>query len=294
MKNAKPLSQSGLTNATAENYSLLEAFDVAGGAVAGTLHRKADKPLQDAFSWRRGRRSLVAIVCDGCGSAPYSEVGARLGARLLCEAVGGRLDAGLEVADPVVWRRVRADVLAQLGRLATAMGGDFAGTVTDHFLFTVVGVAITEDAAAVFGAGDGVYAINGAVEVLEAGDGNRPDYVAYGLLGDDDAELLVHRVIPTAELESVLIGTDGVTDVLVAEDQRVPGRDERVGALSRFWTDDFVFGNRDGVRRRLAMLAREHQSLDWDERRVDRTPGLLRDDTTVVALRRRAAARGAS
>jgi hypothetical protein len=34
--------------------------------------------------------------------------------------------------------------------------------------------------------------------------------------------------------------------------------------------------------------------MNWDERRLERAPGLLRDDTTVVAVRRRAATVGAS
>src|SRR5690606_30169774 len=109
------------------------------GSVAGTLHRRADKPLQDAFCWRRGPRSIVAVLCDGCGSSAHSEVGARLGARLFGEAIGGRLDAGFSVHDACLWDHARADVLAELGRLATAMGGDVADTVAEHFLFTVVG-----------------------------------------------------------------------------------------------------------------------------------------------------------
>jgi hypothetical protein len=266
----------------------LRAFELAGGSVAGTLHRKADKPLQDAFRWRLGTHSLVALVTDGCGSSPHSEVGARLGAWLFCEAIGARLDAGLAVDDPIVWQGARADVLAELGRLATAMGGTWIDTIADHFLFTVMGAAITESSTAILGAGDGVYAINGEVQVLDAGPENRPAYVAYGLLpaSNVEAELAIHAVRPTAEIESILLGTDGVTDILAAEHRAVPGRDQPVGALRQFWRDDFLFANRDGMRRRLAVLAREHQTLDWDERRIDRAPGLLRDDTTVVVLRR--------
>lgn len=266
----------------------LRAFELVGGSVTGTLHRKADKPLQDAFGWRRGPRSLVAVVCDGCGSSPHSEVGARLGARLFCEAIGAQLDAGLAVDDPLVLQRARADVLTELGRLATAMGGTWSDTIADYFLFTVMGAAITGASAVIFGAGDGVYAINGEVHVLDAGPENRPAYIAYGLLspGSAESELAIHAARPTADIESILLGTDGVADILSAEDRAVPGSNRPVGAISQFWRDDFLFANRDGVRRRLAVLAREHQTLDWNEHRVDRSPGLLRDDTTVVALRR--------
>ncbi|HUH05017.1 MAG TPA: protein phosphatase 2C domain-containing protein [Kofleriaceae bacterium] len=287
MKDAKQWSEPAGRANPAESRSL-RVFELGGGSVTGTLHRKAGKPLQDAFGWRRGPRSLVAVVCDGCGSSPHSEVGARLGTRLFCEAIGARLDAGLAVDDPILWQRVRAEVLAELGRLATAMGGAWIDAIADHFLFTVMGAAVTESSTAIIGAGDGVYAINGEVCVLEAGPENRPAYVGYGLLdpGGADSELAIHAVRPTADIDSILLGTDGVTDILSSEHRAVPGRDQHVGAISRFWCDDFLFANRDGVRRRLAVLARDHQTLDWDQRRVDRAPGLLRDDTTIVVLRR--------
>ena len=67
--------------------------EVAAGSVAGRMHRRLARPNQDAVSWIRARRGVVLVVCDGCGGAPRSEVGAALGARLWSRALVERLDA---------------------------------------------------------------------------------------------------------------------------------------------------------------------------------------------------------
>ena len=70
--------------------SFCDLFEIAGGSVAGRSHVLAGKGNQDAYHWSVEERSLVAVVCDGCGSGAESEVGAALGARLLvAEAARG-------------------------------------------------------------------------------------------------------------------------------------------------------------------------------------------------------------
>ncbi|EOF9264813.1 protein phosphatase 2C domain-containing protein [Klebsiella pneumoniae] len=44
----------------------------------GSSHRQNQLPCQDAFCYRNLGDRLVAVVCDGAGSAAYSEQGAAM------------------------------------------------------------------------------------------------------------------------------------------------------------------------------------------------------------------------
>lgn len=231
-------------------------FEVAGGSVPGRAHAAAGRNNQDAFTWANVGDGVVAVVCDGCGSSPHSEVGAKLGARLLVRAVVARLaeraplEATLEAA--------RMDVLARLRLVAGAMSGpgEYGAAVLAHFLFTVVGAVVSEDAVTTFTLGDGLVAIDGARRVLGPFENNEPPYLGYALLGDGAR----HRgfdVRSGAPARSVLLGTDGAVDL---------------DDLGPYCDDDRVFANPDTLRRRLTVQSRAAR---------------LSDDTTLVAIRRR-------
>jgi hypothetical protein len=57
--------------------------------------------------------------------------------------------------------------------------------------------------------------------------------------------------------------------------------------LSQFWTGDDWFANPDLLRRRLCLAARACSRPNWEDRRLQRFPGLLPDDTTLIVIRRR-------
>ncbi|MEP7127093.1 MAG: hypothetical protein ABJE95_39535, partial [Byssovorax sp.] len=177
--------------------------------------------------------------------------------------------------------------------LVSAMGGKRARLVSEMFLFTVVGLAVAEDSAVIFAAGDGLFAVGGDVERLGPFPRNEPPYLGYGLLEEDplgpsSPRILVHRAFATSQLDTVLLGTDGAADLLDLASRPLPGGEgESVGPLRRFWEEDTHFTNRDAVRRRLARINREIARPVWSEKRLAREPGLLEDDTTVVVIRRR-------
>jgi hypothetical protein len=125
-------------------------FEIAGGTVTGQAHVAAGRNNQDAFSWEMTGEGLVAVVCDGCGSAPHSEVGAKLGAQLITRAAARRL--ALESDPAKLLEQVRREVLGRLRLLAIGGSGDrpsssggepFARAVLDYLLFTVVGALVT-------------------------------------------------------------------------------------------------------------------------------------------------------
>lgn len=268
------------------------SFDIACGTITGRSHALAGKPNQDAHAVRWSGPALVAVVCDGCGSGARSEVGAALGARLVTASALARIEAGAPADAPDLWDGVRADVLAELGRLARAMGGRLSETVSEYLLFTIVGLAVGNGRACVLSLGDGLFAVDGEITRLGPFARNEPPYLAYGLLPgrDGEARFTLHRSLSANAFDTALLGTDGAIDLADSTAHRLPGSDEgeTVGPLSQLWSEDSYFNNRDALRRRLARINRDAVRPIWSERRIAREAGLLEDDTTLVVLRRRA------
>lgn len=286
------------------------AFEVALGTIAGQTHQRTSKNNQDALCCRVAEDTLIAVVCDGCGSHGHSEVGASLGATLVAEVIGRRIadyeqavsgQSGLN--PPEFWEQIRQELLQRLGNVVMALDGDRpchssvahrAGTILDYWLFTIVGVVITPTVTTLFSLGDGTLVLNGEPIGLPAFAYNAPPYLAYGLLSPDDVHLppdalgfQLHRQLPTAAVESLLIGTDGVQDLIAAADKPLPGKSELVGTIAQFWQEDAYFKNPDQVRRRLSLINRDVTKADWQNRTLERHSGLLPDDTTLIAIRRK-------
>ncbi|HYO59179.1 protein phosphatase 2C domain-containing protein [Archangium sp.] len=249
-------------------------FELAAATVQGREHARAGRNNQDAFWARESEHGLAAVVTDGCGSGVQSELGAQLGARRVVEGALSLLGLRMPVDSPEFLQRLGADVLCFLQALSGELGERAIG---EALLFTVVGAVVTPEHTLVFSAGDGLWALNGEVHRLGPFPNNAPPYLAYGLLKPGAVSLKAHALRSTAEVDSLLLGTDGVSDLAgLAE----------VGPLSQFWSEDRYFSNPDALRRRLSLLNRESVRADFPARRLERVPGLLSDDTTLVVLRR--------
>ena len=251
----------------------------AGAAVSGARHLRASRNGQDAVAVWAGEGVGAVVVCDGCGAGASSEVGARLGAQLVLGALTRRLRAGACAADPALWAGVRGEVTAALAGLVDAISGGAAApasreqVVYDHLLFTVIAAAVAGDRVAVWALGDGAYALGAEVHVLGPFADNQPPYLGYDLL---DAPARAHLAIAPATCGRVVITTDGIAEVGLAELDL-----ER--ELERYLVHP------DALRRRLALLARSSERIDWDERRIERAPAALQDDGAVALLHWRVA-----
>lgn len=291
-----------------------DQFEVAGGSIAGRDHVRAGRNNHDAFSWTQDPDWTIAVVADGCGGAddgmpmglrvqrgsgPHSEVGAKIGVRIVAETIRrnlrqrlGALSVAATLYSLPFWERVRQDVLAHLRVIALAMGDSLSEVVNEHFLFTLVGVVLTATHSAVVSVGDGWYAVNGMEKEIGPFPNNQPPYLAYGLVPSSLTEstpsvlhFTVREWIATDDVQSLLIGTDGIGDFRAAAQRCIPGSDELVGPIKQFWENDLHFQNPDAVRRRLAAVNRDRSAPLVAS--TNPAVGLLPDDTTLIVIRRR-------
>jgi hypothetical protein len=286
-----------------------DTFEIAYGTIVGRDHlytgRGTRKTLigtnnQDGFRLLCGDDYIIAVVSDGCGSSNHSEVGAGIGAHLVVETIYRNLEKhytgftslGLDDIDPFL-ERVRLDVLAHLRILANSMSSGLSRIVSNNFFFTILGAIVSWDHVVIFSIGDGCFFVNGEMTTISFPE-NTPPYIAYGITGSEltyaHPSLLhfqVHKVVPTPDVETLLIGTDGLTYLINAGLQNIPGKQELIGPVSQFWEDDCYFANEFMVTRKLTLVNRDHLRVDWENKRLVEEQGKLRDDTTLVVIRRK-------
>ena len=251
---------------------LYNRFECASGSMIGRNHVLAGKNNQDAFRVVRQEQYIIAVVCDGCGSGKHSEVGAKLGTRMVIDAIADLLNYDLAISDREFWKAVQTNLLQKLKDFVAISNGDME-FVNDYLLFTIVGVLITPSETVTFSMGDGAIAVNGKLNQIPAYPDNAPPYLAYALYRPDAVSFEIRDRLPTSEVESILIATDGIDDLIAVE------------TIAQFWQEDRYFKNPDALRRKLAMLNREETKPDWQRRELVKRSGALSDDTTIVVLR---------
>ncbi len=267
-----------------------DKFELAAGSITGREHLRVGKNNQDGYYYISLDSATIAVVCDGCGSGIHSEVGAKVGSRLVAQAILNNLQDSLS---PDFWQQVYQDLLHKLKDMAVVLGGELVETVREYLLFTIVGALITPTQTAIFAIGDGVFALNDQIIPLPSFPNNAPPYIAYGLIPDavsniqlSDCQFQIYRQLPTNEVNSILIGSDGVLDLMQVADKPLPGKSELVGEISQFWSDAY-FQNGDRIRRRLSLINNSSIKPDWEQQCLRRENGLLADDTTMVVIRRK-------
>lgn len=267
-------------------------FELVGASIVGREHLRVGRNNQDASYWISDREATIAIVCDGCGSSAHSEVGAKLASQIVAKLIRDRLPQ--EGFSPEFWQQVQQDLLQNFKDLAAMLGGELVQVVKEYLLFTIIGTVITQNSTVVFAIGDGAIALNGEDRSIPAFTNNAPPYTGYGLIPDylfeiqpEQLQFQIHCQLPTQQIQSLLIGSDGVGDLVKVAEQRLPGKSEQVGTIAQFWQKDIYFQNPDSIRRRLALINHSSTKPDWESRCLRQEHGLLPDDTTLVVIRRK-------
>ena len=254
-------------------------FEIAAGSVKGREHARAGRNNQDAFAIQREGDVVAAVICDGCGSAPHSEVGAKIisrcTVRALCELGWSPKNARENLAV------VQALVCDRLRTLASSMG-EPERVAREYFLATVVGALITGSTALVFSLGDGVILHNGRKIVLEYPD-NAPPYLAHPVMGGPCVPFTIHSLGSPASLDFLVLASDGAVEIDRLAESWLPGKRVRVGSLRQFVDGSQFFENPSAVQRRLRLMNRPGADPDTGLP----IPGRLGDDTTLIAIRRK-------
>jgi hypothetical protein len=237
-------------------------ISTAAAAVTGARHLRVARNGQDAVATWTGEDCGAVVVCDGCSSGAFSELGARLGSQLAIRLIGEALMGDRPARE--IWTSVRAKLGAELERVVEAMPGARERVVHDHFLFTIIAAAWQGDEVAVWALGDGGYAIGERVVELGPFPDNQPPYLGYDLLGDPQP---AHLEVADAACGSVTVATDGVLEVGLA------------GLV-----EPRCFDHPDALRRKLAVLAKGTERIDWEARRIVRVPARLQDDGALAVL----------
>ena len=277
----------------------MDKFEIASGSVPGYHHVNAERNNQDALSIIEGKDVIAACVCDGCGSTPHAELGARLGANMIVKAAIQQLsDYFADGYSGTIFNKqslfFRDLTNAVLGKMEDTIRSNFCSptreSARDHFLFTCMGLVVTKEVGCVFSFGDGAWAFNGNnIEI--AFEGNAPPYLGHYFTRQgvgNGRQFNPEAVFLTKEINSILVGSDGCGDIVKSSEKEMPGKAKGlVGSIDQFWTNDDFFKNQDAVRRRLASIGKVHKEIDWEDRVVKKTKPILLDDTTLVVLRRK-------
>lgn len=233
------------------------------GTIRGAHHSLRGQNNQDAFVHWRGPELAVGVVCDGCGSAPASEVGAQVLAHVVAHQARD-LAPEHDIATSAFLDGLSEAVCARLRAAVEGLGLPLEYCVHTWFLATIVGYLVTPKTTLIFAAGDGYARVNDTLHVLGPFADNAPPYLAYRLLGNQTG-LSPVACLPTAQLHTVVIASDGASELLVDTNE-----------LALFCEQPRFVDHPDALRRYLYQRAR------GDGRYGQR----LHDDTTVAVLRR--------
>lgn len=262
-----------------------ELFNVVGASVRGSEHTRLGRNNQDAFVHWVGSGVALGVVCDGCGSAPASEVGAQLCARIVGDLLRVQLQEGQDPGEEAFLEHLASGVCARLHQFLGCLGQAGGEQIHELLLTTILGFVATPTTCRVFAAGDGIVAVNGEVQVLGPFPGNAPPYLAYALSGQNVGfQSLCCR--PTAEISSLLLASDGADAFISTPDARLPGTQRRLGSLPNLSEDPRFVSHPDALRRHLFCAARERMRFDPGERAMRREAALLHDDTSIVLAQR--------
>lgn len=262
----------------------MKTLEIASASVLGKLHRQQGKNNQDAYRIDRRDDYTIAVVADGCGSCPHSEVGAHLGVNLVVESILSLLS---EAEEDQFWVKVQHRILQQLELVIRSIWGDpFPDILREYFFFSFIGVLITPSQTVIFSVGDGVIVYNGEITCISPDENNAPPYLVYHWFDRPDlAQWKIHHQFATSELQSLVISTDGFLDLLQLTDHESNLQISPLKQISQLWEDDRYFRNPQILSRHLQLMNKENWSIDWKNQQINKTLGNLNDDTTIIVIR---------
>jgi hypothetical protein len=222
----------GFFRGLAPEVTTMSPFSLERFAIVGESHHIYGQESQDSVLVTRFGKSDILLVSDGVGSCIDSKVGSiaitQIAARVLSEEVhyledlfedDSCLGNTMSVAHKVlvdgfiihICSRIRAALALVKAQFTHYPKGN------DPLAATLLGAVITPQIYCAFRCGDGVYALNGEVRVLECRAHNQPEYPALSLSGHAQIQAGFLSLLEcgfTSEVTSLLIATDGASQLL--------------------------------------------------------------------------------
>jgi hypothetical protein len=188
---------------------------VAHTSVIGTSHEKTGLPCQDAGCCRivsdpEGRHVLLAVACDGAGSASRSLDGATLAVdRFLKEFSEATSHSGLDG----ITREFVEDWLSRL-RAEIRDRAEVTDLSPREFACTLLGAVVSQDRAAFFQIGDGAIVVSNRAEADDYGWIFWPQHGEFAnqtnFVTQDDALEVLEFELGERSVDEVAIFTDGI------------------------------------------------------------------------------------
>ncbi len=268
-----------------------------GATVPGHKHIKELRNNQDGYHIMHLDNLLIGVVTDGCTtSKKYSnnEVGAKLFPSIIAKVIAHRL---LEHEESITsrrfWHLVSHDILSKIGIIADMLPGKRSEIIIDYLLFTIVGFVVWEEKVVIFNCGDGIYGVNDDFHTIKPMTTDLQPYLAYQLASIDDISLLPFcriksiDVLALDEVESLIIATDGLHDIISLTDKIIPMTKTPAGELTDFWKDEKILSNTHIAQNKLAAMNKKSFSVDYENGLITHFPELMEDDTTFIVLTRK-------
>lgn len=142
------------------------AWRIYAASATGTSHVGKGIPCQDAFAFHAEGERLVAVVCDGAGSASRSDQGSRLVADTVTRVLSERLRTGSADWDDEDAFEAIASEAIETARAALIDIADAAKASLSSYAATLVGFAGDGQRGWFFHIGDGI----GVAEALSASE----------------------------------------------------------------------------------------------------------------------------
>lgn len=155
---------------------------VFAASAIGKSHIDSGLPCQDACGSAFDNERLVAVVCDGAGSASKSDIGARECAESVCSFLSAVVGSSSSCVTPSVIEQA-----IEVARGHLQLRADELGLPVRELACTVVGVVLFQDGGYLFHIGDGMAAVELADNstILSLPENGEYANETYFITGDD-------------------------------------------------------------------------------------------------------------
>jgi hypothetical protein len=183
----------------------MSSWKVYAASAIGKGHIDGDLPCQDAFAYASGAERLVAVVCDGAGSASRSEVGAINCSRTICDFL-----AAFEGPPEAVCDRPVIEQAVEVARTCLASFANELALPIRELNCTLVGAVLYPKGGCLFHIGDGVGVaefdgVSPLVSFPENGEYANETY----FVTQDDWKIHLRVLNFTNEITSLALMSDG-------------------------------------------------------------------------------------